>query len=310
MNSFRIQKIMCCRNPTDLLPVGWKRQIAAWFAEDCPSFDYARFAVGDDVASMTLYAKTCGILAGVPFFTEIFALADCKVEWLFPEGDYMPVNTGGKIAIAIVTGLVRNILRGERIGLNLLSRSSSIATLSGATRLTFDFAAFKHVMIADQTTPGFKLVESYAMKIGGIHHYDQDPSVMIMLTKNHIQVSGSVKDSIKAAKCISGDTLRVWVEVDNVNDAIQAAILNADVVLMRSIPFRTIEEVIEVVRENFDSISKFGIEVSRYFYPEFKLIYDGDNIDYHPFMDRSIDVVLINNVQGTPRVDFCLKWND
>ena len=56
-----------------LLPPSWKAQITTWLAEDTPSFDYAGYVVGDVQRTATLWGKSAGIIAGVPFFTEIFA---------------------------------------------------------------------------------------------------------------------------------------------------------------------------------------------------------------------------------------------
>ncbi|CAD6502639.1 BgTH12-05229 [Blumeria graminis f. sp. triticale] len=302
-----VEKIDECGEPTDILPIGWKSQIAAWYAEDCPSFDYAGLVVGDDIASATLYGKTSGYVAGVPFFNEIFALVECKVKWWVEEGDHIHVNPGEKRIIATVTGPVRKILLGERIGLNLLSRSSGIATMSGLVRRSFRHSNIERVLVYNQTTPGFKLVESYAMKIGGVNLHDQDPSMMIMLSTNHVQVCGSVSKSIKAAKDISGNALRVWVEVDNLDDATQAAQANADVIIMRSLPLKEIVELIKIIRKSTESLSKFGVEVIQYFEPEFKQICNGEEVEYHHWGNSGLNVILANNFEGAPHIDFSLK---
>lgn len=62
-------------NAAHLLPVHWKAQITGWYAEDTPSYDYGGFVVGDAPRTATLYCKSRGVLAGVPFFDEIFAQA-------------------------------------------------------------------------------------------------------------------------------------------------------------------------------------------------------------------------------------------
>ncbi|SZF05394.1 unnamed protein product [Blumeria hordei] len=301
---FRIDR---CGEPTDILPIGWKSQIAAWYAEDCPSFDYAGLVVGDDVASATLYGKTAGCLAGVPFFDEIFALVECKVDWLMKEGAHISVNPGEKIAIATVTGPVRKILLGERIGLNLLSRCSGIATMRNYVWDTYPYGNIRRIMVYNQTTPGFKLVESYAMKIGDANLHDQDPSMMIMLSKNHVQVCGSVSKSIKAAKDISGNALRVWVEVDNLDDAIQAAQANADVIIIKTLPMDKIVDLIKIVRKSTDSLSKFGVEVTEYDKPEPRKICNGDPVDYFSWTGSGLSVILVNNYEGAPHIDFSLK---
>jgi nicotinate-nucleotide pyrophosphorylase (carboxylating) len=63
----------------------------------------------------------------VPFFEEVFKYAGCTVEWLMPEGSVIPPNT--KTKVAIVRGKARQLLLGERVGLNALARCSGIASV-------------------------------------------------------------------------------------------------------------------------------------------------------------------------------------
>jgi nicotinate-nucleotide pyrophosphorylase (carboxylating) len=108
-------------NPADLLPVHLKSQITDWLREDTPSFDYGGFVVGNTPRTASLYCKSQGILAGVPFFDEVFAQCDCSVQWYFKEGDFLnPKEKGGKIKVATVTGPTRKLLLGERVDICLI----------------------------------------------------------------------------------------------------------------------------------------------------------------------------------------------
>lgn len=132
-----------------LLPPSWKQQIAAWLAEDIPSFDYGGYVVGEAEREAFLLGKGFepAVLAGSPFVTEIFKQLDCEcvftnmldyvasanhdlicltfsIEWHVQEGDvFQPVKH-----IATVRGRARFLLLGERVALNLLARCSGIAT--------------------------------------------------------------------------------------------------------------------------------------------------------------------------------------
>lgn len=94
-------------NPAHLLPPSWRKHITLWLEEDTPSFDYGGFVVGDDPAEARLLAKSQGIVAGVPFFDEVFRQLDCTVEWNVKEGDEVG-TTEKKQVCAIVRGPVRN----------------------------------------------------------------------------------------------------------------------------------------------------------------------------------------------------------
>ncbi|KAL9591979.1 MAG: hypothetical protein Q9179_007178 [Wetmoreana sp. 5 TL-2023] len=107
-----------------LLPPTYKRMVSAWLEEDCPSFDYGGFVVGEGVKEARLLGKSPGMLAGVPFFDEVFRQLDCTVEWHIREGEiFEPIKH-----CATVRGPIRKILLGERVALNTLARCSGIAT--------------------------------------------------------------------------------------------------------------------------------------------------------------------------------------
>jgi len=114
-------------NPAHLLPPSWTSIITTWLDEDTPSFDYGGFVVGETPAEARLLAKAPGVLAGVPFFDEIFKALGCEVEWLVKEGEVVGQG-GGKQQVATVRGPVRKLLLGERVALNVLARCSGVAT--------------------------------------------------------------------------------------------------------------------------------------------------------------------------------------
>lgn len=121
-----------------LLPYGWRNTVASWLIEDTPSLDFGGYVVGNAETSATLWMKSPGmichfqciseaILAGVPFFDEIFRLLDCRVEWQYPEGSELVLSGKDRISVATVYGKANAILLGERVALNMLSRASGIA---------------------------------------------------------------------------------------------------------------------------------------------------------------------------------------
>jgi nicotinate-nucleotide pyrophosphorylase (carboxylating) len=94
-----------------------------------------------------------GVLAGVPFFDEVFKYCGCTVEWLLPEGAALPAGT--KTRVAIVRGPARRLLLGERVGLNMLARCSGIATTSRKFRDLAREAGWKGTVAGTRkTTPG------------------------------------------------------------------------------------------------------------------------------------------------------------
>ncbi|RKF82391.1 Nicotinate-nucleotide pyrophosphorylase [Golovinomyces cichoracearum] len=220
-------------NLADLLPLNWKNVVSSWFQEDTPSFDYGGFVVGNDERTATLYAKSNGVLAGMPFFNEIFAQADCTVRWYVEEGSWVEGGASGKTAIASITGPVRKILLGERVALNTLSRCSGVATQSKKMLDLVHQAGYTGILAGTRkTTPGFRLVEKYGMMVGGIDGHRHDLSSMIMLKDNHIWAKGSIKNAVQAAQKAGGFSLKVEVEVGNRADAHEAIEAGADIIML------------------------------------------------------------------------------
>jgi nicotinate-nucleotide pyrophosphorylase (carboxylating) len=118
------------------------------------------------------------VLAGVPFFEAVFAELGCTVEWQLAEGDAIAAPA----QVALVRGPARMLLLGERTALNIISRASGIAA---AARQLVDVAraARWHGEVAGtrKVTPGFRLVEKYALLVGGASTHRMDLSQMVML---------------------------------------------------------------------------------------------------------------------------------
>lgn len=189
-NSDRILQGIFSPNIGHILnPVTVQHYAREWLKEDTPNFDYGGFVVGEKEEKAVLLMKSEGILAGRPFFDAIFKELDCQVLWNEGEGTYhTPVKQ-----IATVTGKVRQILLGERVALNIISRASGIATFAQKLRSKAESIGWKgEIAGTRKTTPGFRLVEKYALLAGGISTHRYDLSSMIMLKDNHIWTAGCI----------------------------------------------------------------------------------------------------------------------
>ncbi|PVU90873.1 hypothetical protein BB561_004675 [Smittium simulii] len=216
----------------NLLSSTISEQVSGWLREDTPSFDYGGYVVGSENKTAILYAKTEGVLAGVPFVNQVFKQLGCEVEWLAEEGQVLHVETG-KLKVAVVTGPVNKILLGERVALNLLARCSGIATRA---RKLCDLAVQSEYngIIAGtrKTTPGFRLVEKYGMLVGGIDGHRMDLSSMVMLKDNHVWSTGSISGAVAAARKVAGFSVKIEVECQSIEDANEAIAAGADIVML------------------------------------------------------------------------------
>ncbi|KWU47233.1 nicotinate-nucleotide pyrophosphorylase-like protein [Rhodotorula sp. JG-1b] len=241
-------------NYAHLLPPSWKRVITDWLDEDTPSFDYGGFVVGEGQEEATLWGKSDGVLAGVPFVDEIFAQLGCTVEWYLKEGDAVtPTKDTPKIKVATVRGPARCLLLGERVALNTMARCSGIATKSRRVLL----AARKHgwqgiIAGTRKTTPGFRLVEKYGMLVGGVDPHRYDLSSMVMLKDNHVWSKGSITEAVLAAKSVAGFSIRIHVECQSLAEAREAIAAGADIVMLDNFTPQGIAEAAKALKEDWE----------------------------------------------------------
>lgn len=283
-----------------LLPPSWKAQITTWLAEDTPSFDYAGFVVGEHPRTATLWGKSVGVLAGVPFFNEVFAQCGCQVEWHIEEGSLVGEGgSGGKTKVATATGPARGLLLAERVGLNLLARCSGIATQSRRLVGRLREAGYRGVVAGTRkTTPGFRLVEKYGMLVGGADAHRMDLSAMIMLKDNHVWSRGSITDAVAAAKAVGGFALKVEVEVRDEAEADEAIEAGADVIMLDNFTGDGVRVAARSLRERWQGRKHFLLEVSGGLRE--------DNVE--AYVCNDIDIISTSSIhQGTPHVDFSLK---
>jgi nicotinate-nucleotide pyrophosphorylase (carboxylating) len=204
--------------------------VKTWLAEDVPSFDFAGVIVGTAPIRAEILGKAAGILAGRPFVDAIFAHLNCKVTWSLEDGqEVRPV-----CRVALVEGRACDVLLGERVALNLLARASGIATRAKRVCEIAAGIGFKgRIAGTRKTTPGFRLVEKYALLVGGCDAHRHDLSAMLMLKDNHIDAhGGSISDTVKAARALSGFTLKIEVECRRLEDALSALEGGADIVML------------------------------------------------------------------------------
>jgi len=258
------------------------------------------FFDGEKEQDAILYCKNVGksVLAGAPYFEQIFKHLECTVTWHFKEGSEIEVSKEkGRVQVATVHGKVRKILVGERTALNLLARSSGIATLSRkAKTIANQQPGFKgKVAGTRKTTPGFREFEKYALLVGGADQHRYDLSSMIMLKDNHIWSCGNITNAVKKAKSIGGFTIKVEVECRDQKEAEEAINAGADIIMLDNFEPNLLRQVAKNLKSNFPHIvieSSGGITLE----------------NLHSYCSPDVDVISMGCLtQGVPHVDFSLK---
>ncbi|KAJ9144042.1 Nicotinate-nucleotide pyrophosphorylase [Pleurostoma richardsiae] len=287
-------------DPANLIPTGLPEVVKAWFAEDTPSFDYGGFVVGDSPRTATLYQKSPGVVAGVPFVNEVFKQCNCTVEWHVKEGQFIdPAGSGGKFKAATVSGPTRHLLIAERVALNTLARCSGIATASRKMLELVREAGYQGALAGTRkTTPGFRLVEKYGMLVGGVDQHRMDLSSMIMLKDNHIWARGSIKDAVRAARAVGGFALKIEVEVDSEEGADEAIEAGADVIMLDNYTGDGLKVAARNLRERWAGKKAFLLECSGGLTPS----------NVKEYVNNDIDIISTSSIhQGCPHIDFSLK---
>lgn len=278
-----------------VLPPHWKDEVKRWIRDDMPSLDVGGFVVGDGLRTAHLYGKSDGILAGRPFFDAVFESLGCEVEWRLEEGQRVDAS-GGKVLVAVVRGPARNLLIGERTALNTLSRASGVATSARAARDVADGLGWRgHVAGTRKTTPGFRIVEKYALLIGGAATHRLDLSQMVMLKDNHIWSCGSITGAVQRARSAAGFSAKVEVEARSLGEAVEAAAAGADIVMLDNFAPAALKKAARTMKERYPHVL---IEAS-----------GGITVDtMAEYLSNDVDIISQGKLtQGYPALDFSLK---
>lgn len=275
-----------------ILPPHCKEVVLQWLKEDIPGFDCAGVVVGDKPEKALLLCKSSGVLCGTPFVNMVFTELGCEVEWFFQEGNYLtPICT-----VARVSGPANKLLQGERTALNIMSRASGITTYAFELNSEVRRIGWNgQVAGTRKTTPGFRIVEKYALLVGGISTHRYDLSQMIMLKDNHIWAAGSVGDAVKRARRAGGFSIKIEVECRSIQEAREAAEAGAEIVMLDNFESAALKKASQDIKSSYPHLT---VEASGGITKE----------TLSQFCLPSVDVVsLSRTTQGYGVVNFSLK---
>lgn len=216
------------------------------FAEDVGDGDHTTLSTipADAMGKQRLIIKKAGILAGVDVARKVFEKFDPELKMTVYINDGAEVKPGD--VAFVVEGKVRSLLQTERTMLNIMQRMSGIAT---TTRKYQDRLAGLKTKVLDtrKTTPGMRLLEKEAVKIGGGANHRIGLFDMILIKDNHVDFAGGIPQAVTAAKKYLADTgrdLKIEVEVRNTDEIKQALEAKVDRIMLDNFtPERTAEAV-------------------------------------------------------------------
>ena len=224
-------------------------KIKGWLAEDMPYGDVTSDPLfsDDHTCSGTFVAKEDGCIAGLLVADRVFRVLseDVVMTILVEEGSWVKRGT----AIAKINGLTRDILKGERLALNLMQRISGIATM---TRKYVDQLEGTKTRIVDtrKTTPGLRELEKYAVRMGGGYNHRFNLSDGVMLKDNHIEAAGGITNAVEKVRATLSHMTKIEVEVEDLFQFEEAMAAGAEVILLDNMDTETMAKAVAMKRGN------------------------------------------------------------
>ena len=238
------------------------RLIDLSFAEDIGDGDHTTLCCipEDAMGKSKLLIKEDGILAGVEIAKEVFHRFDPTMQVEVFMGDGSKVKKGD--VAMIVTGKVRSLLQTERLMLNIMQRMSGIATM---TSKYVERLEGTHTRVLDtrKTTPGMRMLEKQAVKIGGGCNHRIGLFDMILLKDNHVDFSGGIANAIN--RCHEylkekGLDLKIEIEVRNFEELKQAMDCGGiDRIMLDNFSVEDTKKAVEIVGGKYETESSGGI---------------------------------------------------
>lgn len=237
------------------------RLIDLSFAEDIGDGDHTTLSCipADAMGKSKLLIKEEGILAGIEVAKEVFHRFDptMKVEVFIEDGT--PVKPGD--VAMVVEGKVQSLLQTERLMLNIMQRMSGIATMTNKYVKKLEGTKTR-VLDTRKTTPGMRIMEKMAVKIGGGCNHRIGLFDMILLKDNHVDFAGGIHNAVTRAKeyCLAkGKNLKIELEVRNFDELNQALAEGVDRIMFDNFTPEDTRKAVEIVAGRCETESSGGI---------------------------------------------------
>ncbi len=214
--------------------------------EDISSEDVSTNAVMPEacLGEVELLSKADGVIAGLPVFARVFTLLDEETDFTFYVKDGDRVSKGQKLAV--IRGDIRALLSGERVALNYLQRLSGVATYTNRVVKLLEGSGIK-LLDTRKTTPNMRLLEKYAVTVGGGCNHRYNLSDGILLKDNHIGAAGSVAKTVAMAKAYAPFVRKIEVETETLDMVREAVEAGADIIMFDNMTHDMMKEAVAII---------------------------------------------------------------
>jgi len=186
-----------------------------------------------------------GVVAGLDIACLVFQKLDSEIIFQEKTKDGTKVARGKELAE--ITGPARTILKGERVALNFLQRMSGIATITSKFyQEVKDFPV--RIVDTRKTTPGLRILEKYAVRMGGGYNHRFGLYDAVLIKDNHIAVAGGIKSAVNSARKQISHTVKIEVEVENLSQLQEALNVQVDIIMLDNMDLETMKEAVKMVK--------------------------------------------------------------
>ena len=231
------------------------------FAEDVGDGDHTTLSTipADAMGKQRLIVKEQGIIAGVEMARKVFDKFDPELKMTVYINDGTEVKPGD-IAFE-VEGRIRSLLQTERVMLNIMQRMSGIATVTAKYQKLLEGLKTK-VLDTRKTTPGLRMIEKEAVRIGGGCNHRIGLFDMILIKDNHVDFAGGIKEAVESVKKYCKETgrdLKIELEVRNEDEIKQALEVGVDCIMLDNFTPERTREAVKMINGAVEIESSGGI---------------------------------------------------
>lgn len=224
-------------------------KIKQWLEEDIGPGDITSWAILPEghMSRAVIHAKESGTAAGLPVAEAVFATIDPTVQLrrVAVEG---AVLSRGDVLLEL-EGSTASILSGERLALNLLQRMSGIATKTREFVAALEgLERFPRIVDTRKTTPGLRMLEKYAVSVGGGHNHRYGLFDAVLLKDNHIKAAGGVGEAVRRSRAKVPHTVKIEIEVETLQQAEEAIAAGADIIMLDNMSLTMMKEAVGRIR--------------------------------------------------------------
>ena len=211
----------------------------------------------NSIRKIKLISNDKGIIGGLEFAKQTFNLLDKKIKFILKKKEGSSVNKGS--VVAVVEGKIKNILMGERVALNFVSHISGIAT--NTNKFVKKAGKRTKICCTRKTIPNLRVIQKYAVKLGGGTNHRFNLSDEFLIKDNHIASSKKFEEIIKKAiKSKKGK--KITVEVDNLNQLKKINGLKFDRILFDNMNSKNLRAGVKLAKKLYETEASGGVTLN------------------------------------------------